>query len=192
MEPHAVLASAASSKKPLPLSGWEKASAAFIVTAGLLLVLGTILWFGLSTGDWRLVSRTTTGSGSSATTTDYSDSIVVFAIATGAALMLAGAFYARLREIRLGPVTVGVGAELSAEKRRAVVQGVHDAMRTSCLDVGMRQVLTPAAEVLAVEQARAQYVTALTDVSDVQLADVGRSCAQRVIAAAAVGPNGGG
>jgi hypothetical protein len=180
----AVLATAAASKKPLPLEGWERASAVFIFVAGVLLVAGVIVWFGISTGDWKLVSKTTSGTGATATTTDYSDSIVIFAIATGAALMLAGAFYARLREIRLGPVTVGFGTELPEAKRAAVSKQVRQRIDARVEDPQMREILMPAAELLALEQARTQYVTTLATVSDTQLANVAQASADRVIAAA--------
>ena len=73
-----------------------------LVVLGSLLTVGVLIWFGLSTDDGGLKSKVTTvtepvgqtASGTkTTTTTDYADTIVVFALTSGAALVLAGAFY---------------------------------------------------------------------------------------------------
>jgi hypothetical protein len=89
MEPMpAVLATAGASKKPAPLTNAEKGWAGSLFVAGLLLLLGVIVWFGLSTGDWKLVSKTTSGTGASARTTEFS-----------AATTLAGISEAQLTDV---------------------------------------------------------------------------------------------
>jgi hypothetical protein len=115
----------ATTKLPAPLTSTEKAWSAVLVILGLLLTVGVLIWFGASTAGGGLKSKVTTitetGTGASASKkteeTDYADTVVIFALTSGVALMLAGAFFGRLRELKLGGLTLGVG-ELPAEKQK--------------------------------------------------------------------------
>jgi hypothetical protein len=178
-----MLAAAASSKKPQPLGCWERFSAIVVFLAGLVLVGGVIYWFGSSTENFRLVSKVTHGSGETARTTNYSDGIVIFSIATGAGLMLAGAFYARLREIRLGPVAVGVGPDLPEEQKTTVETKVKQRLRNKVSDSDRREKLLPAATALALQEARIKYLAATPNVTDDELSDVANVSVERLVAA---------
>src|SRR5436190_2404111 len=131
-------ATSPSTKLPAPLTVTEQAWSAVLVIIGSLLTVGVLIWFGLSTDDGGLKSKVTTvtepagqtaSSGQTAagtkttTTTDYADTIVIFALTSGASLILAGAFYGRLRELKLGALTFDVG-ELPPQKQQELDQQV--------------------------------------------------------------------
>lgn len=93
------------------LDGWEQTAIVTFLVLGTLLTVGTLLWFGLAhNGGTGFVSKTitTTGTGSTTKTveTDYSTTIVVFALTTGAAFILAGGLYGRLRDLTLGNIKI--------------------------------------------------------------------------------------
>jgi preprotein translocase subunit YajC len=50
------------------------------------------------------------------TETDYADTVVIFALTIGAALMLAGGFYGRLRSLKLGGLEIGLVGDEEKEK----------------------------------------------------------------------------
>ena len=127
-----------------------------LVIAGLALTFGTMLWYGLSerptgtagtesgsaTGLISKVSTTRKGQGAAqevTTTTESSDTILIFALTAGVALSLSGAFYGRMREIKLGglDMTVGDLPEEAKEKLKSSVQAaaasanVSDATKAS-------------------------------------------------------------
>jgi hypothetical protein len=102
-------------KKPAPLRpfSWiEWVSVALLIVLGILLTVGTLVWFGLShkAGGGSFASKTVVTTGTGATQkvdeTDYSDTIVIFALTLGATFVLAGTMYGRLRDITLGQLKI--------------------------------------------------------------------------------------
>ena len=82
-----------------------------MIVLGFALVVGTLIWFGLSTEDGSLVSKevtTTEPAGKEAAgqktvkETNYADTVVIFALTIGAVMALSGAFFGRIREIKIG------------------------------------------------------------------------------------------
>jgi hypothetical protein len=104
-----------------PMDTWERASAILLMALGVILTLGTLVWFGLDhKGGGGFVSKVTETDASDSTqrstVTEYSDTVVIFALASGAGLILAGGLYGRLRDFTLGPLKVGV-AELPKDEQ---------------------------------------------------------------------------
>lgn len=101
-------------KVPAPLRRYEKmdwVSICLLILIGSALIVGTLVWFGADhQGGGGFVSKTvvTTGTGASQKVSerDYSDTVVIFALTAGSALLLAGCLYGRLRDITLGGVKV--------------------------------------------------------------------------------------
>ena len=154
-----------STKLPAPLTQAEQGWTAVLVILGAMLTVGVLIWFGLSTDDGGLKSKVTTvtepagqtTSGTkTTTTTDYADTIVIFALTAGAALVLAGAFYGRLRELKLGALTLGVG-ELAPDKQQQLDQQVASQVSSQVDDPQKREVATAAAKALARETLKRQY-----------------------------------
>jgi len=110
---------------PKPLSGTEKFLAAVLIVLGLGLIIGTLIWFADSTEGGGLVSKETTTTepvGQTAagekvvTETDYADTVVIFALTIGAGLLLSGALFTRLKEVKIGGATVVLQAPESVVK----------------------------------------------------------------------------
>jgi hypothetical protein len=152
------------SKTPEKLSTAEKRWSGLLVGLGSLLIIGVLVWFGLSTGDGGLKSKTVkvrepalNKPGTKTTeTTDYADTVVIFALTVGAALVLGGAFYGRLRELKLGALTLGVG-ELPPEKQQTLAKAADQALKPQQSDADKRAVLTKAAQALAQQRIRGEY-----------------------------------
>ncbi len=94
-----------------PLDAWEKAAIRVLIVLGVLLTAGTLAWFGLDhRGGGGFVSKVVTtvhtGSSSKVVETDYSTTVVIFALTIGATFVLAGTLYGRLRDITLGALKV--------------------------------------------------------------------------------------
>ena len=109
----------AGSTDPPPLrelDPWEKAAIHILIGSGLLLTIGTLVLFVLvHKGGGGFVSKsvTTTGTGSSAKVaeTDYGDTVAIFALTTGAAFLLVGCLYGRLRDLTLGALKLDVSEQ---------------------------------------------------------------------------------
>lgn len=83
------------------------------VPLGTVLTVGTLAWFGLAHGGGtgfvsKMVTTTGTGESTKVVETDYSTTIVIFALTTGAALVLVGGLYGRLRDLTLGKLKIDV------------------------------------------------------------------------------------
>ena len=99
-----------------PLDPWEKTAIWILIGAGLLLTVGTLCVFvfvhkGGSGFVSKAVTTSGTGSGAKVVETDYGDTVAIFAITAGAAFVLAGCLYGRLRDITLGALKVDVAAD---------------------------------------------------------------------------------
>jgi hypothetical protein len=175
------------SKTPNKLSTTEKWWSALLVVLGSLLIIGILVWFGASTDDGGLkskVTKVTEPSGQQAgnkttETTDYADTVVIFALTVGAALVLSGAFYGRLRELKLGALTVGVG-ELPPDKKEKIAETADEALKEKQPDDTKRAVLTKAAEALAQERVRSDYWGVVPSPPDNYLEEVARQAASKV------------
>jgi hypothetical protein len=97
-----------------PFDRWEIATVWFLIVFGALLILGTLLPFELSHRGGLVTKMTTTavsGTTTKGTETDYDGTVVVFAITVGAAFLLTGTLYSRIRDITLGALKIDVGDE---------------------------------------------------------------------------------
>jgi hypothetical protein len=176
---------------PAKLSTTERIWAGIISVVGAGLVAGTLVWFGWSTGG-ELVSKetraTATADGASTTdTTEYSDEIVVFALTAGTGLLLAGAFYGRLRELKLGALTLGLG-ELPPRKQQAMAEKVTEAIASMTDDPGRQRVLAAAAQARAQEMFRSAYWGVIPSPPDEVLEEIARKAASDVLRQAGVAP----
>jgi hypothetical protein len=95
---------AVDTKTPETLGGWEKLVATILFLGGAALIAAMLL--GFPSGDFTFKAKelkTVEEAGAKTTSeTDFADSVAIFVLTAGAGLMLAGAFYGRLREITLG------------------------------------------------------------------------------------------
>jgi hypothetical protein len=117
---------AGQSKPAEKLDKAEKTLATLLVILGVLLVVGTLVWFGVSS-DGNLKSKETVttepvggASGQKEVKeTEYAEAVTIFALTIGAVLIISGAFFGRIREIKLGTATVVVGGAPEEEKKAA-------------------------------------------------------------------------
>jgi hypothetical protein len=119
-----------------PLLGEREAAVGFVLL-GLLLVLGPLIWLGVSAnGEPRSKEVVTTepvgkeATGTKTTSeTGYAETLIVALVGTGALLIIVGAFYGRLKEIKLPG---GAGILLDEE---AVAAATSVAQKTAREDV---------------------------------------------------------
>src|ERR1700709_1041403 len=133
------------SKKPSKLSGLEKLLSVVLILLGLTLTFGPLAWYGLAkrpttaagqqtsgsaTGLISKVSVATSKAGEVTSTTEYSDTILIFTLTAGVALILCGAFYGRMHEIKLGGLDMTLGS-LSEESKEKLEASVKSATATA-------------------------------------------------------------
>lgn len=106
---------------PPSLTEGEQVVAVLLSLFGIALVLGAFIWLGISTRGGHLAAKeavTTTqvaGRGVTTTSTDYAETLVIATMTVGAALLLCGVFFGRIRSISIG----GTGISLDARKDMA-------------------------------------------------------------------------
>jgi hypothetical protein len=168
----------------------EKAMAWSLVGLGLALIIGVFIWFGASSDDFTLKSKevVTTepvgDSGEKSTTeTDYADTVVIFAMTIGAGLVLAGAFYGRLREITIGGAILKLGP--TEEQKETVAQKAEEKVKQQA-SPEQAEILAPVAKVVAEEQLEAHSLLTVAEPSDNQLDAIAEVAANRVLEAAQV------
>jgi hypothetical protein len=154
-----------STKLPAPLTTTEKLWSALLVVLGVLLTVGVLIWFGATTEGGGLKSKVTkitepvgqNPSGQKVTdTTDYADTVVIFALTAGAAFILAGAFYGRLREIKLGALTLGLG-ELPPDKEQQLDEKIEKKVEETAPAPEKKEAVRAAAQSLARRDLQRQY-----------------------------------
>ncbi len=177
-------------KTPEALSDREKALAWTLVGVGVALILGLLIWFGASSGDFGLKSKeiTTTepvgGTGTKTTKqTDYADTVVIFGLTLGGALLLAGAFYGRLREITVGGAILKVGP--SEEQKAAVGDAAEKKVREKAPD--QAEAFAPLARALAESQLEARSFLTVGQASEAEVLEIAEGAATRVVDAASEG-----
>lgn len=146
-----VAAAAAAPKTPKPLSGGERFLAGLLIALGIVVVAVTLYAFSntdssftfkskeVSTTSEPVASTETEGETTGTATpeikatqeVEYADTVVIFALTIGAALILAGGFYGRLRSLKLGGLEIGlVGEEekgaVTDEAAKKVAEKVSD------------------------------------------------------------------
>lgn len=182
-------ATSATTKLPAALTTAEKWWAALLVALGTLLTIGVLVWFGLSTEGGGLKSKDTTvsepvGEGATGTktttTTDYADTIVIFALTAGAAFVLAGAFYGRLRELKLGGLVLGLG-ELSPEKKHELDAKVDEQVKAEVADPTKQEIVKAAALSLATADLRRQFWGVIPTPPSATLDDAARTASRRAL-----------
>jgi hypothetical protein len=98
----------ATTKTPTKLTGREWIAPTLLAACGLLLVISTLLvygWHHNGNTEKGFVSKVTKVTDATATapkvttTTEYGETVVIFALTIGAAMLLCAAFYTRIREI---------------------------------------------------------------------------------------------
>lgn len=153
------------SKTPEKLSRAEKFLAGLMLVLGVLLTAGTLTWFASST-DGTLKSKETVtkepvgpaARGEKVTTaTDYADTVVIFALTLGGVFVLAGAFFGRIREIRLGMATI---AMVAPEEARREAQDRAAAIAREKAPAGKKEEAVALARTLAGQQVGFAYLTA--------------------------------
>ena len=159
-----------------------------LAIAGAVLVLGTLIWFGLShtgasaTGpQGALVSKVTkveepSGGTKVTTTTEYGESLVIFGITLGAALLLCAAFYGRIREIKVA----GIDLTLEPSEAAAVDKGVKAAAQT-VPDGAKKAAIEPLAKTVARERAVAAILKASRGLPADQLEAIGTEATQDIV-----------
>ena len=171
-------------KTPETLSRAETGLAWALVFLGVALIVGVLIWFGATTPDSNLVSKTveTTeeGGAKTITETDYAETVVLFALTIGAAFTLAGAFYNRLREITLGGVILKVGP--TDEQKGEVGKKAEDAVREQAPD--QAEALAPVAKAVAEDQLEARSLLTLTEPTEGEIEKIAEASASRVVEAA--------
>jgi hypothetical protein len=153
------------SKTPEKLTKTEKRLAGLMLVLGVLLTVGTLAWFAGST-DGTLKSKETVtkepvgpeARGEKSTTeTDYADTVVIFALTLGGVLILAGAFFGRIREIRLGGAVLTMGAP---EEKRREAQDSAAAKAREAAPEGKKDEAAAIARTLAGQQVDLAYLMA--------------------------------
>ena len=181
---------AATAKRPEPLTGSEKLWQLALFITGALLILGILVWFGLSTDGGGLTSQVSestepVGGGTGTketTTTNYADTVVIFALTLGGALILAAAFYGRLRELKLGGLTLGLG-ELPPDQQEKLDKKTEQVITRSTDDEDKQRVLKAAAQRLARERFYKQYWGVRPRLPEADLNRIAEDTAQEVLRA---------
>jgi hypothetical protein len=174
-------------KRPKPMTGPEKLWAGALVVVGAVLLVGIVVWFLLSTGG-ELVTKssvTTTTSGQTATeTTEYADSVLLGGIGVAAGLLLAGAFYARIREIKLPG---GVSASMFGDEPEAVPAKTEEAIASAIsatpagLDEGTRGAAARTARSIAADQLRQDFPGGPAAAPSSYLTDLGTTAVREAL-----------
>jgi hypothetical protein len=179
-------------KRPKPLTKAEKQWAAALIVVGAIVLIGTVAWFAGSTGGSLKTKETKTTKASGTTpeqtsTTEYSDSVLLAGLGTAAGLLLAGAFYARMREIKLpGNVDVTLSdGEVPQEKKDKIDQAITQTIdqATKPADVSS-EVIKQAARQVAHTQLKQDYPGPATKAaSDAYLEQLGSTSAREILQA---------
>lgn len=113
------------------LGSGERIVAVLIALLGLLLIFGSLLWLGLSTDGGVLAAKQAftieTAGKKTVTETSYAETLVIAALTIGAVLMLVGAFFGRIREIKFG----NTGIALTEAQSKKVAQGLDAATKAA-------------------------------------------------------------
>ncbi len=155
-------AAKALAKPPEKLGPFEFIAAAVLVAVGAFLVFWTVKNVTGPEGAGLLSKTVTTtkeAGENAATTTDeknYADTFAIFALTAGAALIVAGAFYGRIRELKLGALSAQFG-ELPPEKDQELVKKVEEAADEKGATPEEKKKLKEVAPALAREAVRQQY-----------------------------------
>lgn len=168
---------------------WEKWSSAILMLSGALLTLGVLAWFGLDhSGGGGFVSKVTEASGAGATqkttTTEYSDTVIIFALATGAALLLAGGLYGRLRDLTLGPLKMGF-AELPPDKQKTLDEAAKQTIEEKTPGKATPD-LVASAQALARAQLQQQYWGPVPQPPEQTLQLIGQQAATAVLSSSGI------
>lgn len=166
---------------PKALSQGEKFLAGVLFVSGIALIVAVLI--GFTSDGYTYISKevtTTEPSGGPKETKEvnYADTVVIFALTLGGALVLTGAFYARIRSLTLGAFK----AELGDEEKQKAEDKAEETLRQQVDDPDKQEVLVPAVKQLAV--AKAENVAALgVEPTDPLLSVIGAEAAQEVVAA---------
>ncbi len=151
--------------QPAPLTKSEKGWSALLVVLGVALIAGVFIWFANSTdGTLKTKDTTTTepvGENASGTKTteaeEYSENIVLGCLTIGAVLIISGAFFGRIREIKL-PLGAGVTiGELPPDKKQVVEETIQQEVNKLAPDPNKQEVVAAAAIQKTLERVRAEY-----------------------------------
>lgn len=182
--------SAVNTKQPHVLSDSERHWAATLAVCGVALILGTLVWYGLShtgtrTGgvEGALVTKITTTSEPSnkaepktTTTTEYGETIVIFDLTIGTAMLLCGAFYGRIREIKVE----GMDLSLEPAEAEAVNKGIEDAVNEAATP--KKEAVAPLAKTVAHQRAAEAILTSARGLPTEKLEEIGRQAVRDVLA----------
>jgi hypothetical protein len=175
-------------KLPAPLTTSEKGWSAVLVVLGSLLIVGVLIWYAASTGGElkSKESKVTEPVGANATgtktteTTEYADTIVIFALTAGAGFLLAGAFYGRLRELKLGALTLGL-TELSPEKKQELEQKIDQQVEATVQDPQQQQAAKVVARAIAEKQVAQRSVGMMAAPTTAAVDDIAASATKQAV-----------
>jgi hypothetical protein len=176
------MATAARTKQPQELTEPEKTRAKWLGIGGVVLVLLTVGLYGVSHKGAKagvFVTKVTTTTEpktgpKTTTTTEYGESIVLFALTIGAAMFLCAAFYGRIREIKVE----GIDISLDPTEVEAVEKGVKAATK----DSGDKAAeVEPLAKAVAHERASQAIATSARGLPADKLEALGKEAAEDIL-----------
>jgi hypothetical protein len=177
------------SKPAKKLDAPEKAMAGILILLGALLIIGTLVWFGLSTENGSLLSKEVTThepvgekpTGEKTTSEkNYADDVVIFALTIGAVMTLSGAFFGRIREIKFGGNVISMQAP-EPVKQEAEAEAATRAEKKA--PDGKKEKAAAIAKSYAGDQVDLMYVTAPPSVKPLVAETVANAAAQAAVKA---------
>jgi hypothetical protein len=181
------------SKSSNKLTRTEWWLAALLICFGVLLICGTLGWYALSTDGAAMVSKeihTTEPVGKAAgekktEETDYAESLITFGLTIGAVMVIAGAFFGRIREIKFGTASVVLTAP-EEEKEKAERKAEDDAKVAA--PPGKEDEAAALARTLASQQIDLAYAVAPPSAKSSVADGVGSAAAATAVSALAKNP----
>lgn len=182
------MAPSRSTKQPQSLAPYEKCWARILGACGLILIIGTLFWYAASHGgakttgpSWALVTKVTTitepkEGPKETTTTEYGETVVIFALTIGAAMLLCAAFYGRIREIKVE----GIDLTLEPTEAAAVDQGVKAGAKQAP-NALKKAAVEPLAKAVAQERASKAILEAARGLPADRLEEIGKEATEDLL-----------
>jgi hypothetical protein len=175
----------ASSTPAKKLDKAEKGVAGILMVLGIVLIAGILVWFAASTKDGSLLAKeiATTEQNGQKTITEknYADGVVTLALTLGAVLILSGAFFGRIREIKFAGGTV-LSMEAPEEVAEEAKKTAEDRAKAKA-PTGKEEEAAAIAGSLAKQQIGLAYATAPSGARPVIAEAVGAACAKTAVKA---------
>jgi hypothetical protein len=172
----------ATTKTPTKLTGREWIAPTLLAGCGLLLVVGTLAVYGwrhtegTEKGFITKITKVTEAIGTKpkvTTTTEYGETMVIFALTIGAAMLLCAAFYTRIREIKVE------GIDLTLAEGTALDKGVDSAVKARAPD--KQAAMAPLAKVVARQHAYDALLSAPRGLTPAELEEIGHQAVDQLL-----------